>query len=57
MKIRCNCEVSFPVDIAETFPTTNNETGGVTRRQCPNCKRAYEITVRLVTEKAEWWNF
>ena len=57
MKIRCNCGNEFPVEIIETFPLTDYKDGGCIRKPCPSCKRSYEMSVRLVQEKANWWEF
>lgn len=55
MKIECNCGERIEVVIDESFPIANDR--NFVRRACQKCRRAYEISVTLVTEKPKWWEF
>lgn len=51
MKIKCNCGTEFEWELF-SFPQGHEEH---LRKPCPNCRRSYELTVRLLPENEKFW--
>lgn len=55
MRINCSCGEIFDWSVVETFPFNNDKYA--VRKPCPECRRGYELSVRLIPEKENWGSF